>query len=355
MIENWDVFPVNIAETLGTIERKSFDFEYARTEVWRDGSSIFSGNTRGKISTTLKFDTLIVTLNDSSLYPYIVKNFSFKEISTNKDRILWSNDIFNQGGLGSRNSPDISSLFYRNGVLSKVSFTIHDSNILLEFYKNEMQQINRMTRIEELAKQGVRLYELNSKSPECRNTLVQLYKELLNDIKSIENIKSCDSLGKCLLYLTDFSFGDEEVYQTMAMLSYYFLSKDVEANPSNPSSRVSRVILLKMASKKDYLSNLMNEVLDLPKVSMWSPIAQVNPLTIRDSIYKMEIADIEELTQKGISLPFLQSSRSEYSNLISNGRFKPLNSLDKVVASGLEIHKKLYAHICQQVINKMTA
>ncbi|MEQ8552948.1 MAG: hypothetical protein RIC06_11765 [Cyclobacteriaceae bacterium] len=45
MIENWDVFPVNIAETLGKIDRKPFDYEYVRTEVWRDGSKIFSGDT----------------------------------------------------------------------------------------------------------------------------------------------------------------------------------------------------------------------------------------------------------------------------------------------------------------------
>ena len=33
------------------------------------------------------------------------------------------------------NNPDISSLFFKNGILSKVTYTIHNPNTLVEFYQ----------------------------------------------------------------------------------------------------------------------------------------------------------------------------------------------------------------------------
>jgi hypothetical protein len=65
---------------------------------------------------------------------HIIKHFSFGEISTNNDRIMWSKDIFNSTGKTERNNPDISSLFFKQGILNKVTYTIHDPNTLVEFY-----------------------------------------------------------------------------------------------------------------------------------------------------------------------------------------------------------------------------
>lgn len=47
---------------------------------------------------------------------------------------MWSKDIFNSTGKIERNNPDISSLFFKQGILNKVTYTIHDPNTLVEFY-----------------------------------------------------------------------------------------------------------------------------------------------------------------------------------------------------------------------------
>lgn len=134
MKDNWDRFPSNIGETLGPIERKSFDFKYSRFEVWQGGACIYSGNSNGQIIAKVYNEDLQVTIDDIMINNHIKKQFSFGEISTNNDRIMWSKDIFNSSDEVERNSPDISSLFYKQGVLSKVTFTIHDPNTLVEFY-----------------------------------------------------------------------------------------------------------------------------------------------------------------------------------------------------------------------------
>ena len=134
MIENWDRFPSNFAEMLGPIERKSFTFKYRRFEVWQGGSCIYRGDSNGQIIAKVVNENLQVTVDDIMINTHINKQFSFREISTNGDRIMWSKDIFNTSEKVEYNNPDISSLFFKNGVLTKVTYTIHNPNTLVEFY-----------------------------------------------------------------------------------------------------------------------------------------------------------------------------------------------------------------------------
>jgi hypothetical protein len=134
MADNWDRFPSNLGEMLGPIEKKSFTFNYKRFEVWQGGACIYSGNSTGQIVAKVLNRQLNVTIDDIMINNHIINNFSFREISTNNDRIMWSKDIFNSSDTVERNNPDISSLFFKQGVLNKVTYTIHDPNTLVEFY-----------------------------------------------------------------------------------------------------------------------------------------------------------------------------------------------------------------------------
>lgn len=134
MENNWDKFPNNICETLGPIERKPFTFNYGSFEVWQDNICIDSGESNGQIIGTINDNQLHVVIKDDLINSHIVERFKFGEISTNIDRIMWSKDIFNSKGKVQRDNPDISSLFFTQGVLSKVTYTIYDPNKLVEFY-----------------------------------------------------------------------------------------------------------------------------------------------------------------------------------------------------------------------------
>ena len=134
MADNWDRFPSNINEMLGPIERKSFSFNYSNFEVWQGGTRIYSGNSNGQIIAKVIKRCLNVTIDDVLINNHIIKQFSFGEISTNNERIMWSKDIFNTTDKVERNNPDICSLFFKHGILCKVTFTIHDPNTLVEFY-----------------------------------------------------------------------------------------------------------------------------------------------------------------------------------------------------------------------------
>jgi hypothetical protein len=134
MADNWDNFPNNIGETMGPIERNSFTFNYNRFEVWQGGACIYANNSNGQILGKVSNAQLLVAIHDDLIKDYIKRDFSFGEISTNRDRLMWSKDIFNTSEKVEYNNPDISSLFFKGGSLSKVTFTIHNPNTLVEFY-----------------------------------------------------------------------------------------------------------------------------------------------------------------------------------------------------------------------------
>lgn len=134
MADNFDRFPSNIGEILGRIPRHSFSFEFTRFEVWQGGALIYSDRSNGIIDAKVLNDVLNVSIDDRKINKYMINRFSFGEISTNGDRMMWSKDIFNTSDNVEKYIPDISSLFYQNGVLTKVTYTIHDPSTLVEFY-----------------------------------------------------------------------------------------------------------------------------------------------------------------------------------------------------------------------------
>src|SRR3954468_7543883 len=113
MSELFDLFPSNIGESLGRIDRKPFKFRYQKIEVWQGGKCIFKEASNGLIEGVIENENLLVSLDDSKILPFMKSKFSFGEISTNLDRIMWSKDIFDTRDSIEKFCPDISSFFYK--------------------------------------------------------------------------------------------------------------------------------------------------------------------------------------------------------------------------------------------------
>lgn len=145
MNQNFDKFPSNIGEMSGRIPRKPYRFKYNRFEVWQGGQCVYSDTSNSIIDAQVINNQLNVTINDEKINKYIKNKFSFGEISTNLDRVMWSKDIFNSTGKVEKFNPDINSIFFQNGEIVKITFTIHDPNILIEFYGEEIPSTGEQT------------------------------------------------------------------------------------------------------------------------------------------------------------------------------------------------------------------
>jgi len=132
----FDNFPVNLLEQDGTIKRNGFRFDYSEFLVYEDGQCVFSTEEKNTIMAETHFTGVLkVAFDDENVSDFSVRTFAFTQISTNVDRIIWSKDLLNQDNsvIKGKHVPDVMSLFYKDGILSRVSIVIHDPNILLEF------------------------------------------------------------------------------------------------------------------------------------------------------------------------------------------------------------------------------
>ena len=130
--EIFDRFPVNILETAGYIKREPFGLMVHTMKVWENGRCIINERIDGVIKGTIVDDEMSVTLRNMQLESYLTDTFSFSEISYNKDRVLWSNDLFGGGYSPAKNIPAFMSMFYQMGDLCKIQFS--NQYYLVEFY-----------------------------------------------------------------------------------------------------------------------------------------------------------------------------------------------------------------------------
>ncbi|MCI2228846.1 hypothetical protein MC378_06670 [Polaribacter sp. MSW13] len=348
MTKNFDKFPVNIAETAGRIARNPFIFHYERYEVWQGGKCIFSGNSNSKITTRLEQNSLHVIIEDESISKYINKTFHFGEISTNNDRIMWSKDIFNTSDDIEYNTPDVSSLFYINGELSKVTFTIHNPNTLVEFYRDESISTNSEPDIITKSKKVISLYEMENIT-DARPILVDIYRSVKHNPAQLKEVNDFESLGKSFMLMLDQRLSDDiDTLQMMSSLAYLFISKAIKKNENNPNLIKDRLIVLRIGH--DALKYTVMSALRLNEGGFMAFSLGNSDLKARDAIYKMEIADLELNPILYLRIDFFNERKVEFDEKIRNQFFMPEKTKESVIESGIKIHNELFDYLDNMVI-----
>ncbi|EPR73432.1 hypothetical protein ADIWIN_1462 [Winogradskyella psychrotolerans RS-3] len=353
MDENFDQFPVNFGETSGRIERNSFQFNYKRFEVWQGGKCIHSGESKSEINAKIVEGNLVVYINDEKINHHIIKRFSFGQISTSGNRIMWSNDIFNTSGLAEYNKPDVSSLFYKNGKLVKVTYTIHNPNTLVEFYVDENASISKVdnsniSKLDVLSKKIVDLYDQQMFS-ESREYLVQLFLNVKRSPESLKEVNDFESLGRAYLFMLDQKITDDiDNLQMISSLGYLFLSKAHSISPTNANLIMFRLMVLQMGL--DALKYTVMSILEGNGSSMLSMFSGMQDIKARDAIYKMEISDIDDNPIIYMRVDYFNERKVQLDEMVNDDFFLPLKTKQEIKESGIKYHKKLYEYLVNKVL-----
>lgn len=343
--EQFDRFPSNLGEMMGQIPRKAFTYKYNRFEVWQGGKCVFSGESENQITSSLIGKELHVTIDDNNINEVIKKNFSFSEISTNLDRIMWSKDIFNQKGIIEKFNPDICSMFYKDGTLAKVTFTIHDPNILIEFYSD--RAISNEPEIISLSHNAITAYQ-NENPSASRSSLVQIFRSVKYNPSQLKQVQDFKSLGTAFLLMLDQQISDDiDNLQLIVSVGYLCISKAIKKEGNNPNLIKDRLLLLRMGHEP-FTYTVMN-ALDIGG-SPFGIMAQMAPLRARDAIYRMEISDLEENPTLYINVPLFKERKREFDDKIRNDFFRPEKSITELIQTGKENHEKLYSFLEKMVI-----
>ena len=132
---DFDRFPTNICESFRPINRNPVYFEFTNIEVWRMGQCIFRKETTGLLVGKLIGQKIEFTLKNTDLKPYLLDSFTFEEISTTSNRIIWSKDLMNSMNLRySDFYPELVSLFFVSNKLVKAAFNIHNQDNMVELF-----------------------------------------------------------------------------------------------------------------------------------------------------------------------------------------------------------------------------
>lgn len=139
-MKEYDEFFPNMLEMTGKIERKPFKFLADNCKIWYQGKCIEDINSSFEIDSLINtFDnSILLSIDNSNISDYITDNIIFSEISLLNDRVLWSNNILNDGeGEEYKNM----SLFYCSGILSRIYINRSNPLIMLEFNSNQQGDI----------------------------------------------------------------------------------------------------------------------------------------------------------------------------------------------------------------------
>lgn len=356
MADQFDKFPINIAESMGPIKRTPFNFKYKKFEIWKGGKHIHTDFSNAEIRAEIKNNNLNVYLNDDCIKSYINSQFTFNQISTNATRVMWSKDIFNERNDIKYKEPDIMSLFYSNSKLTKVSFTIHDPNILIEF---EAENENAKAFLQ--PKKGIFLtinsneandLYANNYRTEAREALIKLFQSVIANPGILNEIKDNESFGNSFLYMLDLNISDDiDTLQTIASLSYLFLSLAIELNEGNYNLYKNRLLLLNIGNEplRHTIVNALN--LTSSNLLSFSNSPGFVDLKARDAIFAMEIADLCSNPLLYQSFDFFKQRKNEFDKLISNNFFGHNKTKENIIESGTSNHRNVLIYLFDKVFD----
>lgn len=158
-MEGFDTFFYpNILEMEGEIDRDPFTFIADNCKIWYEGKCIKEINSKFNITGNINlFSSVLrnkmqVSIDNSEISDYIADRLLFREISRLNDRVLWSNNFLNDyEGEEYKNM----SLFYRFGVLSRISINRSNPLYMIEFnstqQEGEIDEEDTINRLNEKA------------------------------------------------------------------------------------------------------------------------------------------------------------------------------------------------------------
>jgi hypothetical protein len=141
---------------------------------------------------------------------------------------------------------------------------------------------------------------------------------------------------------------DIDTLQMMSSLAYLFISKANKKNKKNPNLIQDRLIVLRIGH--DSLKYTVMSALSLNEGGLMALSLGNSDLKARDSIFKMEIADLELNPILYKSIVFFKERKIEFDKKIRNQFFMPEKTKENIIESGVEIHNELFDYLENMVI-----
>lgn len=209
---------------------------------------------------------------------------------------------------------------------------------------------NRIPQLEKYAQEGLRQLRLGNRGDETYHPLYKCWNEFRYNPETLREVTDYFSVGYGLALFLDFrTVSDIDLEQQIATVSYLFLSKAVQKEDNRSlSAYQSRAFLLKDHSEA--LGYTISYILEKP-ADYFGLMGAMHQFKIRDSLYKMEYADLTVITAFP-TLPEFQSRKKDFENKIDSGFFGNGKTHADIVREGRELHRKLFEYLENRVLEE---
>jgi tetratricopeptide (TPR) repeat protein len=208
--------------------------------------------------------------------------------------------------------------------------------------KSENKEISDFIR---LCKKATDLYLLNPSESDydLGEILTKTIRKsiLLKDIPE----KDFGLVGKAFLCLLD-RVNDEDFFQTLSTLSYYFLSKDIDYS-NNPKTYVDRILVLNLGARTFCKTVAKATNQDIPTYINFNNMSNL-PIPVKD-ILLMELYDFSVLPRQ-LMINDYMNRKNALENLARENIFSSICSNKEILSKGHELHKIVFAYIEREVI-----
>lgn len=241
------------------------------------------------------------------------------------------------------------SILLKNGIVDNCILHMHDRNVDIEYLKGEVIFLTNEPEIVSLARNANAQYQ-NENVTDGRQLLIQIYRSIKVDPGQLRNIKDFSALGTSfLIMLGENISNDIDTQQLIASIGYLCISKAIEKDSSNLNLYKDRLLILRIGHEP--LSYTVMLALDID-TNPFGALGSMASLFARDAIYKMEIADIELKPQLYKKISLFKKRKDDFDEKINRQFFMPEKTIDNVIKSGVENHKKLLKYLENRIINE---
>lgn len=238
---------------------------------------------------------------------------------------------------------------HNGGQVTKCILHMFDRQVDIEYLGSGGDTVLNEQEIVVWAKNAMAQYASENVT-DGKQLLAQIYRSVKDDPGQLKLVRDFAVLGAAYLMMLNQEISDDiDALQLIASVGYLCVSKAIEKDGGNLNLYKDRLLLLRIGHQPLTFTVMLALQIDTNPISSMSSLAGYRA---RDAIYKMEIADLELHPPLYKQVAFFQERKTEFDQLIGRHFFMPEKTLDNVVKSGVEIHKKLLDYLVRRVMEE---
>ena len=245
----------------------------------------------------------------------------------------------------------------KDGKVVKCVLHMYDRYVDIEYRKidkvnssrphNSVTNNKTLPEAELLVTHALSNYTCGKHGDETYHPLYKAWKSICNNPKQLREIQNYGNLGLgMMIFLSYGTVQDIDDLQQISSISYLFLSLALKSKPKDVNLLKNRLIL--MLTNTEAFGYTISSVVNKNSSVIFM---NMSPFKVRDSLFKMEFADLSKDIRLD-SIDMFLSTKQDISNKIQSGLFGNDKSEPTIITEGENLHADILDYLSNKVLKE---